>query len=202
MPIIRWIGVMLFPPAFLASVVILITKTPLRLSSFAILFGLLALTWLLADVVSWVVHLTADKKFELDTPVFGAMIRPFREHHVDPQEMTRLPISKTLGVPALVGSPLQIAVGILAFTGTGSVWLLWFFTLLFGWTVATNLFHRWAHMAHPPLWIRLLQQGGIILPPSRHKLHHQTHNKSFAITSGITNKLWDKLFFSKFVDEQ
>lgn len=202
MPIVRWIGVMLFPPAFLASVIILITKTPIRFSSILFLLILLIIAWILADIITGIVHLTADKKFELDTPILGNMIRPFRDHHVDPQEMTRLPLSKTLGVPSLAGAPLQITVGILVLNNVGSLWAWWFFTLLFGWTVSTNLFHRWAHMAHPPLPVRLLQQSGIILPPSRHKLHHQTHNKSFAITSGITNKLFDKLFFSKFVDEQ
>ena len=55
----------------------------------AALVALAALAgWVLADLVSGVVHWWADRVASEDTPLLGPhFVRPFREHHEDPEDL-------------------------------------------------------------------------------------------------------------------
>ena len=63
-------------------------------------------------------------------------------------------------------------------------------------TVATNLFHKWAHQ-EAPLWIvNLLQRSRIILSPEHHRVHHTApFELSYTITNGRLNPLLNRTRF-------
>src|SRR6185369_10112577 len=74
----------------------------------------LILGWLLADLFSGLVHWALDTYGSVRTPIVGpAIIRPFREHHADPQGMTRHDFFEVNGSSCLGCLPL-LATSLLA----------------------------------------------------------------------------------------
>lgn len=52
--------------------------------------------------------------------------------------------------------------------------------------------HYYTH--HPaPVFIRVLQNCGIILSPEKHAIHHREFNRNFCVISGWTNPLFNYL---------
>jgi hypothetical protein len=161
--------------------------------------GAFALGVLFADFATGAVHWFGDRFFAETTPVLGqALIRPFREHHVDPQRMVRhgllelhgnsaIPVIAVLGVVHLFdsnpASPAAVALD------------LWLFFLCTS-SMATNQFHLWAHARSVPRPVRWLQRHGVILSPERHALHHNGRfDRSYCMTSGWLNPLLDRIDF-------
>ena len=154
---------------------------------------------LCADFASGAVHWFCDRFFEETTPVIGgALIQPFREHHVDPQSIVRhgmlelhgntaIPVVAALGAAQLV--PRGAAT---AWSSALDVWLL----LLCAASMATNHFHMWAHAPSVPRAVRWLQHRGLILSPERHALHHRGgFDRSYCITLGLLNPALDRIDF-------
>jgi len=155
------------------------------------------LGFVLADFVSGVVHWLADTWGSPDVPVIGqALIRPFREHHVDQKEITRHDFIETNGnncfisiAPAACGAlvALDDAAGIFWATAIFSVTL---------WILFTNQFHKWSHMDAPPRWVVLLQRLNLVLPPDHHTVHHTApYAKYYCITVGWLNEPLYRLRF-------
>jgi ubiquitin-conjugating enzyme E2 variant len=148
---------------------------------------------LLSDLGSGAVHWFADTFFEADTPVIGrALIRPFREHHVDPTAMNEHGFLEISGNSALVCVPLLFA---LLLFPVGFFWravLLWAALAV----LVTNQIHKWAHMPaeRVPARVRWLQQYRLLLAPRQHALHHAAaHDQSYCITGGWSNTALDRL---------
>ena len=103
--------------------------------------------WLAADFASGLVHWFADTFFEEDTPCIGPLlIQPFREHHRDPQAMTRHGFLELTGNSCLVLLPVVGAALALPLSPFLQAAVAAFAFGLF----ATNLFHKWAHDPAPP----------------------------------------------------
>lgn len=146
--------------------------------------------FVLADFVSGIVHWLADTWGSPDLPIVGqALIRPFREHHVDQKEITRHDFIETNGnncfvsiVPAVCGAlvPLSGACNVFIATAVFSVTL---------WVLFTNQFHKWAHLDDPPRWISVLQRLNLVLPRDHHAIHHSApYAKYYCITVGWLNE--------------
>lgn len=193
------------------------TKTHERLELFSVLafLGLVAFTaarltpfvagrgWLFtwaallglfgADFVSGFVHWAADTWGSPAWPLVGpALIRPFRHHHVDPVEITRHGFLETNGNNCLVSIPVIGVGAFLPFHGgeparlAASAFLL----SLTLWVFGTNQFHKWAHDAGRPGWVRWLQKTGLILGVEHHNLHHRApYTRYYCITNGWMNWL-------------
>jgi ubiquitin-conjugating enzyme E2 variant len=147
----------------------------------------LMLGFVAADFVSGFVHWMADTWGSPEVPVIGnALIRPFREHHVDPTEITRHDFVETNGNNCFISNPAALLTSWLA---PRSLFLA---SLLFSLTLAvflTNQFHKWAHMEAPPRLVALLQRMGLILPPDHHAVHHAApFAKYYCITVGWLNE--------------
>jgi len=141
--------------------------------------------WLAADFASGLVHWFADSFFEESTPWIGPLlIRPFREHHRDPEAMTRHGFLELTGNSCLVllpvvGSTLAVPLS-LFLQAAGATFTLGLF--------ATNLSHKWAHDAAPPCFVQWLQRRWLILPPAHHRRHHcASHGAAYCVTTGWTN---------------
>ncbi|HUJ25071.1 MAG TPA: fatty acid desaturase family protein [Myxococcales bacterium] len=147
-----------------------------------------------ADFVSGFVHWAADTWGTPEWPVIGkALIRPFREHHVDEKEITRHDFIETNGNNCFI-SVLPTAFAALLPPG-------WFFTqsMMFGLSLAifgTNQFHKWSHMDRPPRLVCVLQKAFLILPPDHHAIHHRApYAKYYCITVGWLNEALFRIRF-------
>jgi plasmanylethanolamine desaturase len=60
-------------------------------------------------------------------------------------------------------------------------------------TLLTNLFHKWAHLPAPPPAIAWLQRRRLILCPTAHDQHHQTHTRAYCVTTGWLNRPLDRI---------
>lgn len=152
---------------------------------------------LAADLVSGVVHWIGDRFFSETTPVVGRMlIRPFREHHVDPLAITRHGFFELCGNNALavIAPTLLIVLG--GGPEPGEAALAWHaFVLFFALFVfATNQFHKWAHAPRVGTVVRWLQGSGLILRPDHHARHHRgDFSQAYCVTTGWLNGPLDLL---------
>lgn len=159
--------------------------------------------YLLADLVSGMVHWLADRYFDPRTPILGpALIAPFREHHADELAMTRHDFFEISGNNGLVTIPLALILLWLP-PPMGLPMQCFMATVLsLGLSIiATNQFHCWAHAPHPPGFVRRLQRGGWILSPESHAIHHSDrHDRAYCVTSGWLNPILDRYRFFERLD--
>jgi hypothetical protein len=149
----------------------------------------LPLAWVLADLLSGIVHWTADTWGSEDTPVIGPrFIRPFRVHHVNADDIVSRPFFHLNGDVALGVLPILAA----AFFVSGA-WRVFLVALALC-ILPTNQIHQWAHQPVAPRFARALQRLGLILGPGQHRLHHTNPNRShFCITAGWCNGLLERI---------
>jgi ubiquitin-conjugating enzyme E2 variant len=156
-------------------------------------WGLLALplAWLLADGASGLLHLALDNCGSVKTPVIGpAFIRPFREHHVDPQAMACHGFVETNGASALACLPILGVAALLPLHGAVLQALHAGLLALGLCAVLINECHRWAHAAPTatPAWARWAQRHRLILPPAHHQRHHTApFDSHFCMANGWLN---------------
>jgi TMEM189-like protein len=159
--------------------------------------------YLVADFLSGFVHWAGDTVGDESTPVFGNnFVRPFRYHHVDPEDITRHDFVETNGNNCIVVAPILLLL-ILVMPKTAEGWF-------FGGVVAastawfvfcTNQFHKWAHDPSPARWVRALQRAGLILSPEHHAIHHAApQDKYYCITVGWMNPVLEKMRFFRIVE--
>jgi hypothetical protein len=154
-----------------------------------------------ADFVTGLVHWAADTYGDESTPVIGPnFVRPFRVHHVRPQEICEHGVVETIGNSCIIAAPpLKMFTVITAVGETSAAAAFAVFTgvVTVGVSVATNQFHKWAHEDAPPRIVRALQRSRIILSPEHHRSHHTApFESSYAITNGWLNPLlnWTRFF--------
>ncbi len=161
----------------------------------AVVTGLLA-----ADLVSGLVHWAADNWGDPKWPILGpGFIQPFRNHHVDPKDISRHDFVELNGNNCIVSLPVFFLAGWACDRLGGGYGLFAgvFFLSLALWVFGTNQFHAWAHTDSPPRLVRALQRAGIILNPQHHDVHHEApHDRHYCITNGWMNRPlgWLKLF--------
>ena len=122
-------------------------------------------------------------------PVVGPrVLRPFRVHHVNPDDMLGRGFLDLNGDVALLTLPLLARRGWCR-RGRAPGWSPpTFFTAWGAWALPTNQVHQWAHMARPPRLVRWLQRARVILPPAVHRVHHASpYATHYCITTGWNN---------------
>jgi Lipid desaturase domain len=148
--------------------------------------------WLASDLLSGLLHWACDSFGSARTPLVGeAFIRPFREHHADPEEMTRHDFVETHGASCFAALPLLAAACWVPWPGAQALLLCTALGAL-----ATNQCHKWAHMEEgaTPRLALWAQRRGLVLPREHHRRHHtppfDTH---FCMSSGWLNPAFDAL---------
>ena len=142
------------------------------------------LVWVVADLLSGLVHWTADTWGSETTAVIGPrFIRPFCVHHLNAQDIVSRPFLHLNSDVALGVLPILIAAFFVPDRGR------FFLVMLALGILPTNQIHQWAHHPDPPPFARMLQRLGLILRPEDHLLHHTAPNRShFCITTGWCNR--------------
>ena len=152
----------------------------------ALIFG-----WVGADFVSGFVHWAADTWGTPEWPIVGqALIRPFREHHVDPKSITRHDFVEVNGANCLVSIPV-LATGYLIPLGTplGNFACAGLLSMIL-WVFGTNQFHKWAHTdaGALPAPVKFAQSCRLILSETNHEIHHSApYDRYYCITTGLLN---------------
>jgi hypothetical protein len=180
--VMAWLVSRLFP---------LTAEYPWLMAS-AFMFG-----FVMADFVSGVVHWLADTWGSPDMRLIGqALIRPFREHHVDQKEITRHDFIETNGNNCFISVVPAICGALVPLTGPRNVFIA---TTIFSvtlWVLFTNQFHKWAHLDAPPRWVEVLQRLNLVLPRDHHAVHHTApFAKYYCITVGWLNEPLHRLRF-------
>lgn len=161
------------------------------------IFPLLAV--LAADFVSGLVHFLADRFGTPRTPLVGRhFVKPFREHHVDPEGITRHDFIEANGnnsivtIPVVAGCYHLLPRGEAVWAAVGELSLGSFVLAIF----FTNQFHQWAHTAQPPAWVAALQRLRLILPRPQHQIHHTPpYDRYYCITTGWLNAPLQRIGF-------
>lgn len=160
--------------------------------------------FLAADFVSGFVHWMADTWGSPEMPVIGrALVRPFREHHLDPLEITRHSFVETNGNNCLISIPAGlIALALPVGPGhTLGLFLSASIGSLILWVMGTNQFHKWAHLPESKGLVALLQRWHLILPRAHHDLHHRApFDRYYCITVGWLNAPLTQLRFFRVME--
>lgn len=155
------------------------------------------LAWLATDLLSGLLHWGLDSFGSVRTPVIGqSFIRPFREHHVDPQAMTHHDFIETHGASCLAALPFLVIASQLPLDDWCALLAQSFLLLVGLGALATNQCHKWAHMneAATPKVVRTLQRYRLILPRGLHALHHTSpFDSHFCMSNGWLNSPFNAL---------
>lgn len=171
--------------------------THLEERSLALTVALVLVGYLVADLVSGLVHWAFDTWGSPTTPLLGApFILPFRVHHTDPKDITRHGFVATNGnncfVSLFVLVPALVLDTTVAFGHAAVVFAVALCLAVF----ATNQFHKWAHADVVSPVVAVLQRFGLILSPTHHDVHHHApYAENYCITSGWWNPLLGRLHF-------
>ena len=203
----RPLGIRVLDSASVGAFAFLVVAIAIRIGSLprggamaVLVLGGLGLGYLLADLVSAIVHWAGDTFFREDTPLIGrAFIHPFREHHRDPRAITRHGFLEVNGNNCLALMPLLLPVWALgAGDAAGGIPLPFAQATALGFsltTFATNQFHQWAHLPSSarPWLVHRLQATGFVLSPRHHARHHAPpHRIAYGITAGWFDPLLDR----------
>ena len=150
-----------------------------------------------ADFASGLVHWTADTWGRESLPVVGVrFLRPFRIHHVNPDDLCERDFVDCNGDVALLVCPLLLGSWLVPLEsellGATSI-----FAAVFGAaSLPTNQVHQWAHLREPPRVVAWLQRRGWILSREAHARHHTApFAVGYCITTGWCNRALDRLGF-------
>jgi ubiquitin-conjugating enzyme E2 variant len=188
--------------AIVAKLVPFTHRYPIGIAA-AVLVGFIA-----SDFVSGVVHWLADTWGSTDIPILGrALIRPFREHHVDPKAMTLHDYIETNGANCLVAVPVAAVALMIPIEVEHWEAFLVFLTGSLGsmifWVMMTNQIHKWSHLdeAETPSLLRWCQKLHLVLPPRHHDVHHVApFDTYYCITTGWLNPVLHRLHFFRHLE--
>lgn len=151
--------------------------------------------WLASDLFSGLAHWSLDTFGSTRTPFIGsALIRPFREHHADPEEMTRHDFVETHGSSCFGALPLLTVAAIVPLESWTEILLQAVLVFTGFGLLAANQCHKWAHMdeSATPRLIRWAQRHWLILPREHQHLHHMPpYDSHFCVSNGWLNSTFD-----------
>lgn len=144
-----------------------------------------------ADFLSGLAHWLFDTWGSIYTPVLGkSVIRPFREHHWDQKAITRHGFIETNGNNCFASLPVLAGACFIPTTTNRGLFAMTFMLSTSLGVLATNQFHKWAHVDDLGRFIGLLQRSHVILPTAHHEIHHTApYQTYYCITTGWLNPL-------------
>lgn len=151
----------------------------------------------LADLGSGLVHWGADTWGDDDLPVIGRrLLKPFRLHHVDPDDFLRRSFIDANGDVAFATLPSLVALLVLPLDRAWAPALLITGVGFCAVGMWTNQIHQWAHMPEPPALVGRLQRCGLLLGRDAHAAHHAgPFDRHYCITTGWWNRPLEAIGF-------
>jgi hypothetical protein len=142
-----------------------------------------------ADFSCGVIHWMADTWGSETIPVFGPrFLRPFRLHHLNPDDFLGRNFIDANGDVALVTLPFLLSVFLIPLDHDLGRVATVFLVASSACALPTNQVHQWAHMSEPPSWVRWLQRLGVLLSQEQHQIHHTApYATNYCITTGWCN---------------
>jgi ubiquitin-conjugating enzyme E2 variant len=149
----------------------------------------------LADLSNGVYHWFIDNYGGATTPVIGAQVASFLDHHRRPSAITRLePCCLLHTVASAVAVTLPAAGAVL--TARGAPAAAHAFACAFAACAMLSVqIHAWAHEtpARLPPGVGALQSAGVLLSRAKHGGHHRPpHNSDYCSVSGMWNPVLDR----------
>ena len=143
---------------------------------------------------SGIVHYLLDNFGSPDTPVIGQkFVKPFRDHHVDPMEMTSGDFIAVNADNVFVCLPVIIPAFFFLDTGSHPYAGVFLVGLVAG-VIMTNQLHKWAHMPTVPRLVAAAQRSGIVLSKEHHSVHHSgEYDRNYCITWGHLDVVLNRL---------
>lgn len=162
-----------------------------------LLLASLPLGYYLADLLSGLIHWVCDSFGNEHTPLWGPMlVGPFRRHHRDPLQITRISLLENLGASALAGLLVLALWSPEAAHSLPGQALQWTLLSMIVFAVLSNLFHRWSHLplARRHGWMLWAQRHHLLLNSQIHGLHHRPpRRRNYCILSGWANPLSNRI---------
>jgi ubiquitin-conjugating enzyme E2 variant len=154
-------------------------------STGVVILGVLVVAYAVADLASGIVHFLLDNFGSPDTPVIGQkFVKPFRDHHVDPMEMTRGDFIAVNADNVFVCLPVIVPVFFFLDTALHPYVGVFIIGLVVG-VIMTNQLHKWAHMPTVPRLVAAAQRSGVVLSKEHHGVHHSgRYDRNYCITWG------------------
>jgi len=145
-----------------------------------LLFG-----WLLADLVSGILHFGQDKMGSENTPFFAGIITAGMSHHADPE--------KFINSPLWYRNRHNVAGAVLFFIIASLLWGAkpWIYAAALGGLLMIEI-QVYAHRETNSRAIRFLQFTGIIQRPRQHAFHHSEDNRAYCAITSWLNPFLDK----------
>jgi ubiquitin-conjugating enzyme E2 variant len=152
---------------------------------------------LFADFACGVIHWTADTWGSESLPVVGRrFLRPFRLHHINPNDFLRRNFVDTNGDVALMTIPIFLSAFLIPLDHNLGRIATVFLVASASCALPTNQVHQWAHMSQLPSWVHRLQRRGLLLSPAQHQIHHAApYARNYCITTGWCNPALTALNF-------
>lgn len=144
----------------------------------------------LADFCGGFVHWAADTWFTIDLPILGPnLIRPFREHHIDPSSILDHDFIETNADTFTLTIPFTLINAYRHFAGQKFEDDYFYDSFLISLCIFvsfTNEFHKWSHdYKGRTAIVSFFQSWNIILPREHHRIHHvRPHCVYYCITTG------------------
>ena len=191
----------LFSIVSIAAAVVLLTLVAMRIAITLTLAWWMPLAFLagvaIADLASGLVHWGADTWGDDDLPLIGRrLLKPFRLHHVDPDDFLRRSFIDANGDVAFATLPALVA---LLLVPLDRAWAPALLVAGFGLCAVgmwTNQIHQWAHMPSPPRLVGVLQRCGMLLGHESHAAHHAgAFDRHYCITTGWWNRPLEAIGF-------
>jgi ubiquitin-conjugating enzyme E2 variant len=189
-----------FPALWFVSLYLAIAK----LENLGLLWTIIIaapVAWVVADLVSGLVHWFADTYGTDETPLFGPwLIRPFRQHHSYPRDICTHGLVLTIGNSCTLAVPFQAGLLYLLTTDEEVSGTQAFLSIGFNFfaaaMVTTNVLHKWAHAERTNRVVAFLQKLRLVLTIHHHELHHtQPFDSNYCITNGWLNPLLERIKF-------
>jgi ubiquitin-conjugating enzyme E2 variant len=173
--------------ALLVVHVVIVSAAPQALSWWTV--PVIGAGMLSADFLSGIVHWGADTWGSETMPVLGRrLLRPFRVHHVNPEDFLRRHWIDTNGDVAFLVTVVLVAVLFVPVSSAPSAATRVFLVALCAVGLPTNQVHQWAHQTNPPRVIAWLQQRGLLLNRTDHARHHEPpYVTNYCIATGWCN---------------
>jgi len=189
--------------AIMANMYFFVTSYSISLSvvCWSVLGIIIGMT--LADFFGGFVHWAADTWFTIEMPILGPnLIRPFREHHIDPSSILNHDFIETNADTFTLTIPFMIRNLYLNMNGAKSDSDYFYDSFLISLCIFvsfTNEFHKWSHAygkdAYGPV-VTNLQKMNVILPREHHRIHHvRPHHEYYCITTGWLDKPLEAIKF-------